>query len=233
MATKKNNKSIRRRQMNFLNKFLTALFILGPGTMFGLMNKPTEMGIAIVAGALTVAFFNIDKFERFKGAGFEAEMKKAVDEIYATTENLKSVTKPLLVSIMANLTYAGRWGGMNIQEKMRLKEELRKLAESLEVQDKEVQMAIETFERYHTWDHFNYFTSNLHKNGNIPDELINTFNKELKDFSSSNFPSKELIIERLGEYYKQMKDTDQELLEDYFYYKDNKKLRRTLSLADQ
>ncbi|KAA1164450.1 hypothetical protein [Pseudoalteromonas fuliginea] len=34
----------------------------------------TEMGLAILAGALGLAFSNLDKISKFKGAGFEAEM---------------------------------------------------------------------------------------------------------------------------------------------------------------
>lgn len=41
---------------------------------FGAMNMPAEMGLSILAGALGLAFSNIDKISRFKGAGFEAEM---------------------------------------------------------------------------------------------------------------------------------------------------------------
>ncbi|WP_417684989.1 hypothetical protein [Pseudidiomarina gelatinasegens] len=37
-----------------------------------------EMGMAILAGAIGLAFVNIDKISKFKGAGFEAEMCKTV-----------------------------------------------------------------------------------------------------------------------------------------------------------
>lgn len=39
-----------------------------------------QMGLAIVAGAIAAAFINIDKFKSFKGAGFEAELQKVVEE---------------------------------------------------------------------------------------------------------------------------------------------------------
>ncbi|MFL1467391.1 hypothetical protein [Marinobacter sp. HN1S83] len=37
-----------------------------------------EMGLAILAGSIGLAFTNIDKIARFKGAGFEAEMCEKV-----------------------------------------------------------------------------------------------------------------------------------------------------------
>ena len=44
------------------------------------------MGLAIMAGALGLAFSNIDKLSRFKGAGFEAEMKMVAAIIESQTE---------------------------------------------------------------------------------------------------------------------------------------------------
>ena len=46
------------------------------------------MALGVVAGSLVVAFWNIDKFEFIKGAGFEAKIK-AVNEAYATLVNCK------------------------------------------------------------------------------------------------------------------------------------------------
>lgn len=44
------------------------------------------MGLAIIAGALGLAFSNIDKLSKFKGAGFEAEMKMVEAIIENQTE---------------------------------------------------------------------------------------------------------------------------------------------------
>jgi hypothetical protein len=38
-------------------------------TIFGAYGKPTEMGLAILAVAVAMAFSNLDKLEFFKGAG--------------------------------------------------------------------------------------------------------------------------------------------------------------------
>ncbi len=60
---------------------------------FGYMGKPAEMGLAIVAGAIALAFANIDKIRKFKGAGFEAEMREQREQldtmIAKTSEPLK------------------------------------------------------------------------------------------------------------------------------------------------
>ncbi|MGA6107961.1 hypothetical protein ABS648_07455 [Pseudomonas solani] len=60
-----------------LNKIVqaSAFFILIIGTfILGLLGKQAEMGLCTLATAIALAFSNIDKMKRFKGAGFEAEM---------------------------------------------------------------------------------------------------------------------------------------------------------------
>jgi DNA-binding MarR family transcriptional regulator len=43
-------------------------------SVLGFVGMPTEMALSILAGALGLAFGNLDRIARFKGAGFEAEM---------------------------------------------------------------------------------------------------------------------------------------------------------------
>lgn len=47
---------------------------------------PTEMGLSILAGALGLGFSNIDRISKFKGAGFEAEMRMLQTTIEAQIE---------------------------------------------------------------------------------------------------------------------------------------------------
>lgn len=50
------------------------IVLLVISTIFGYLSLSTEMGLAILAGSIGLAFANIDKISKFKGAGFEAEM---------------------------------------------------------------------------------------------------------------------------------------------------------------
>jgi hypothetical protein len=45
-------------------------------SFFGYIGKPAEMGLAILAGATALAFANLGKICRFKGVGFEGEMRR-------------------------------------------------------------------------------------------------------------------------------------------------------------
>jgi hypothetical protein len=58
--------------MKFYTQLLSFGVLLVISSILGLVGRPTEMSIAVVAGALGLAFSNIDKIAKFKGAGFEA-----------------------------------------------------------------------------------------------------------------------------------------------------------------
>lgn len=64
---------------------ISAFILLLAGTFaFGLLGKTAEMGLCILAASIGLAFSNIEKMKRFKGAGFEAEMlEKKVDAMIA------------------------------------------------------------------------------------------------------------------------------------------------------
>lgn len=51
--------------------------------------KPASATVVVAAGAISMAFLNLDRFQSFKGAGFEAVMREAqnvVDEGNRTLE---------------------------------------------------------------------------------------------------------------------------------------------------
>lgn len=66
-----------------LYRFLAFAFILGGSAYFGYVGRPAEMTLAIVAGSIALAFSHIDRIQRFKGAGFEAEMWRKLEPIVA------------------------------------------------------------------------------------------------------------------------------------------------------
>ena len=213
-----------------LKSFISVVVILVPGLSFGALGKSVEMGLAVAAGAIAAAFINIDKFEHFKGAGFEAQMKKAVEEAYATIENLREITKPLIVSMVGMLTHANRWSGMEQDQKHKLMDDFERISKALSLNDKELDSVIEIFHRYHTWDHFSVFITALSKENNISKESIKEL-EQLRDYKTSNFPSKEDIISLLGVPLDDLNLGINEVLEDYLYYRNNHKLRREEALS--
>ncbi|WP_226647654.1 hypothetical protein [Microbulbifer variabilis] len=80
-----------------LFKLVSASVLLGVSTYLTLQKLPVKMGLSIVAGALGLAFSNLDKIGEFKGAGFSAKMveqveaivEKETEEQVVTTRNKK------------------------------------------------------------------------------------------------------------------------------------------------
>ena len=62
--------------MKLVFQIASYVVLFGGSIVFGLIGRPTEMGLTITAGFLGLIFSNIDSVSRFKGPGFEAEMRK-------------------------------------------------------------------------------------------------------------------------------------------------------------
>ena len=54
---------------------VSAISLLTTPLIFGFASRPVEMGLAIVASSLGLVFSNLEKYSKFKGAGFEAEIR--------------------------------------------------------------------------------------------------------------------------------------------------------------
>src|SRR2546426_1889427 len=159
------------------------------------MGRSTEMGLAIIAGSLASAFINLDKFQRFKGAGFEAELRAVVDKAYATIDNLRTLAEPLLLTTLENLTMGGRWGGMDSIDKHTLERELAAVAESLGIESEKLKSAQDRFFRYHAWDHINRLGHTVAKKLGV--EVGNKVSS-LVDRKKSEYPSERELREILG-----------------------------------
>lgn len=74
-------------------QLLSFVVLLCVSSIFGFLQLQTEMGLSILAGALGLAFSNLDRISRFKGAGFEAEMNMVHTMIENQTEPSPEVRK--------------------------------------------------------------------------------------------------------------------------------------------
>ena len=64
--------------LNSVLQCFSAIALLGTSSAFGFMSMPTEMSLSILAGALGLAFSNIENIAEFSGAGFSAKMKTQI-----------------------------------------------------------------------------------------------------------------------------------------------------------
>ena len=115
--------------------------------MFGIMGKPAEMGIIVVAGAIGLSFLNIDKIQRFKGAGFEAEMKRAVEEANATIEELREVAATSAEAILTDLMAGNFMDGTTLEKRLDLHDQLICNLEDIGASQKQIDKADDMWRR--------------------------------------------------------------------------------------
>jgi len=210
---------------SILNLVLIAILI-GCALLFGLMSRPTEMGLMIGACAICLIFANIDQIQSFKGAGFEAEMKKAVENAYATTESLRSLAKPLVLTMLESLTYNGRWDGIDKRREHQLKEELENLSDELGICcDEQIESALHRFYIMNGIDLLNdierAMNENQIRNISVSRDLQGLYDRTIKELPSIETVRKSLS----GLQAKEITVLDPSV-EDYAYYREYKKLRK-------
>lgn len=66
--------------------------------------KSGPMGLGIGAGFLLLVFGNLDKFESFKGPGFEANMKQQLEQSKKRVTQLENAITPLYQNALVNAT---------------------------------------------------------------------------------------------------------------------------------
>jgi len=185
------------------------------------------MGLAIIAGAITVAFLNIDKIQSFKGGGFEAQMKKAVEDAYATIDNLKEMAAPLIVHALDTITYSGYIRGIEINKKQSMENDIEVSIKKLDINDEKVKNSIENFYKQITWTLFNAFRNEFFKGeGGQSVESKELESIRTNNWGSTNYPSKEIILKTLNISESDLDAPTMEKFQDYLCYMEKRELRR-------
>jgi len=159
----KNNKN---NWVNILKNIIGFALIIISVFLFGLKGMTVEMGIAVAASGIFLAFSNLEKFSKFKGAGFEAELKQVVNEANATIDNLKEVATPLLITNLELLANSGRFGDSDSNEDHKLFDRILSLQEKIGLSSKEIKEATNHYLNIHAWDLFSDIANTIEKDGN-------------------------------------------------------------------
>ena len=165
--------------------------------VFGLKGMAAEMGIAVAASGVFLAFANLDKFSEFKGAGFEAKLREAVDEANATIENLKSVAAPLLTTTIDLLAKDGRWAEIRPSKNHALYDKLIALQADIGISDCSLEKAKSQYLSIHAWDMVSDLASDIERAGK--EKFSVEVRKELGSHSFDEPPSLEKFLALLGE----------------------------------
>ncbi len=209
------------------NKFLfgaSFVFMLAASGYFGYLDRPAAMALAIVGGAIGMAFANLEKFSRIKGAGFEAELKKAVEQAYATTSSLKGLAGALTHAVLGVVAGEGRWGGMGLKRKFELRDSSDAALKTLGLDDSEIRQTHELFNDYLTWDHGSAIANAISKHPKVDNEIRTDLNK-LSDYNTLSVAAPEEFSALLKKH--QISDLEiEELITDFRHFKNTKALRR-------
>ena len=205
---------------------IALIFIFGSSLYFGYHGQPTEMAIAVGAGAIALSFLNIDKIARFKGVGFEAEMRKAVEEAYATIETVKRLAKAVALFSINSLATANRYGGMSIAEKHAIKHHVDKVCIELGIQDPELDRASELFYKLHTLDHLRAIHQIVRPFIKYDTKKTNALDAFFNFTVESDLPSVSEIIQTITSLGVELTPEMEDAIENYAYYRKNRRLRR-------
>jgi uncharacterized protein YutE (UPF0331/DUF86 family) len=122
------------------------LFTLAVPTIFGLMGRPTEMGLAIAAGTLAILLLNLDKVESFRaGSLIEAKLRQAeaiVKQAEVTKEELRQLTLMNAEMVIDSLVDAGKWGSGGTKFKARQRDKIKKLLEHHGVAQEQIEQLV-------------------------------------------------------------------------------------------
>lgn len=204
--------------------WISFFFLLGASSVFGYLDKLGAMSLSVIAGAIGMAFANLDRFSRIKGAGFEAELKKAVDEAYATTSSVKELSAELTRSILGIIAGEGRWGGMGLKRKLQLREEIDASLTKIGLKEYEIAETHKLFDQYLLWDHGRAIIDLMQKSDKADNELRESLNK-LTNYRDLSVASPE-EFEAVKEKYKIDDPEIGERISDLKYFLANKTLRR-------
>jgi hypothetical protein len=175
------------------------------------------MGVALAAGAIAAAFLNIDKLQKFKGAGIEVELKQAVAEAQATLENLKEFTTPLFVFSIKYMSEGQTANGIPIKQQHDIVQSIEKIAEKNEIST-DLKEAVERFYNLNMGWIFNKISSEVHKYRRSDIEKMLW---QLKDDNAAVYPSEKQLRDLLKDL-PHISSELNEAIENYAYYRQNK-----------
>jgi len=146
--------------MNYLNIGLILALAVVP-CLFGKHKRFKEMGFSILAFCLALAFTNLDKFAKFKGGGFEAELrtqelKSAVKETYAALDQLKQLALALSNPIVEQVTVSGKLLVVAMPAKIRQVKTIEATLKKLGATDAEIKESCGEFYEILDTDHFRF-----------------------------------------------------------------------------
>lgn len=213
---------------------IASILMVGLAVMFGLLGKPTEMGLIIAAGAIAISFLNIDRIQRFKGAGFEAEMRQAVEHVHATVDQLRVLAAASAESTLTTLMADNFLDGTSLETRLDLHDRLIHSLEEIGVPPSKIAEADHQWRKgvgiiYHRGiRHFLEGRTQKSQINSKADPSVLAASKEFQDllkFETWQAPSSQEMREFINGHNVMNTEVDQ-LLEDYAHFERTNQIRR-------
>jgi hypothetical protein len=205
--------------MNDLTQKLIVALVIVP-VLIGIFRGAKEMGIAVLAITAALFFANLDKFERFKGGGIEAELRTVVNKAYAAIEQLRELGLSLSSPIVDELSL-GMLEHYHLKYKLERVAKIEETLKKLGASEKEIEEACSAIYRRVTYGHIEKVIGSLLKSNPGKESLIKGLHKE------------ETYYWGRSELEKFIKDNDlkkseetEAWIRDLNYFLENKKLKR-------
>jgi hypothetical protein len=210
------------RPLSWIRLLSTIAILLAPAIYFGILGKQKEMLAIVIPSGLAAVFINLEKFQSIKYKGLELQLRKAIDEAYATTESLRKIAKALLLSQMYTLNHGNRIVDSDDSERHRVRDKLEQLGKEISVHDDEdIRNAHTTFFRLHAWDRFGHLVHTFlsveigHPNPNVYNALMDLFRR-----STLDFPNEEQISAALRNLTEPLAPQQSAARDEYLRYRD-------------
>jgi hypothetical protein len=204
----------------WMSPALIALLVVVP-CIFGVVSMPAQMGLATAAIIAALFFANVERFEKFKVAGMEAEVRKAVEQAYAAIEDLRELALALADPVMDTLGATSMLGSVapakyRVEQVSRIASNLRKLGAT----DKQISDAADSFHITITRTIVGLLWMRLMGKNPSKGQLFEMFNWNASDWDRKKFDAfiSENSLDKDGEV--------DELLQDLTQFLDTKTLRR-------
>ncbi len=190
--------------------------------IFASKGRFKEAGLTILAIALALSFNNLDKFSRFKGAGFEAELNTAVNKTYAAIEQVKKLAVSISDPIASSLaTSDNAFTYVHLKYKIEQIENIRQILKELEIPNKEIDDALNVFTKRIRRDHMRRILN--HTNKSLPES--NKIFANIKDINTDEW-TLDKVRALLNENKIEPDGELKEVILDLEYWEIHKRLRR-------
>ena len=207
------------KTINRVLSWLVSILLLVMMFYFLSKGQVTEAGFAIVGGGVVLGFLNIDRLQEISAAGFEAEIREATSEAYATITQLKKLATVMATVTTENMTFANRFGGLDVAQKHRLKDQIDEVVSELGLQSASWKEADEHFYYMHSWDHLGHIHDLLRRQLPWNDkEKQESLTESIRIPVGEKLLSPDEVIARIKALDLEITPEVQRAIDDYAYY---------------